>query len=126
LAEANVGQAVSDDDSKKEKRYIWCRSCFHYCASPKQKTNAGVMAVCPSASALVILEINLSPTYWMEESEISVAAFFPASNSSSLVLESKLPTTLHYAKPLTGYYIFELKYTTVMIVFGRFVLMLLM
>jgi hypothetical protein len=109
LPEAHVRQSVSDDHAKYLKAYIWCRSCFHACASPRQKTNAGVMAVCPSASALVMLAMSLSPTSWMEEREISDAACLPASSMSSMVFSEILPTTLQSAKPLTGYSMLELK-----------------
>lgn len=76
---------------------------------PRQKARAGVMAVCPSASALAMLESSLSPISWMEESEMSPAASAPASMSSSTDFLSMLPTTLHSAKLLTGYSMLELK-----------------
>jgi uncharacterized protein (DUF427 family) len=46
---------------------------------PKQKANAGVKAVCPSASAFVIFEISLSPISYMDDNDIYFAALRPSS-----------------------------------------------
>jgi hypothetical protein len=104
LTDTDIGQSIGHDDSKvRGKWYIWLRSWRHLLAIPKQNASAGVIAVCPSASALVRLLSNFSPISWIEDNEICSAASLPASRSYSKFFLSKFPTTLQCEKLSTGY-----------------------
>lgn len=70
---------------------------------PKQKANAGVKAVCPSASAFVIFEISLSPISYMDDNDIYFAALRPSSIIYSWVFSPILPITLQWEKLSMGY-----------------------